>query len=323
MKNRIIAYLLVILAGLLPIAPATAQDDVDHVSVAIAQRGLWDTLVIHQGIEEGFFADESLAVDVTWTKGGTETVQAVTTRSADMGFAAGVTGVLGAYQRGAPVRIIGAEMTGADDLFWYARADSGLESLADAAGKRIGYSRPGSSSNLVLLDLLKNAGVKANVIAAGGISDNRVQVMTGQLDVGWSGPPFNLDLVKEGKLRIIAKGSDLPALSEQTVRVNISNATFLNRRRDVAKRFMRAYMRTVDWMYNNRDEAIERFAEFNDIELPIARNAAEFYPKETLLSVPVKGMERSMQQAREHGALKKPLSEKEIDELVDYVYDPR
>jgi len=322
MKRKLCKYVLIPVVATMLSLSAVAQE-MDKVSVAIGQRGLWDTLVVHQGVEEGIFAEENLSVDMTWTKGGAETLQAVTTRSVDMGFVNGMLGVLGAYQRGAPVRIVGAEMTGSNDLFWYVKGDSDLESLADAEGATVGYSRPGASTHLVLLNLLAEAGVDAEIVSAGGISDNRTQVMSGQLDVGWSVPPFNLDLVAAGDLKIIAKGSDIPELAEQTVRANISNTTFLTERRDVAKRFMRAYMNTVDWMYDNKDEAIERFAEFNDIELEIAKEAAEFYPKEALLSVPVKGLDKTIREAMEHDALREPLSEEQIDELLDYVYDPR
>lgn len=322
MKKNLMKYIV------LPLAAATlsltvAAQEMEEVAVAIGQKGLWDTLVIHQGIEEGFFKAENISVDMSWTKGGAETLQAVTTRSVDMGFVNGMLGVLGAYQRGAPVRIVGAEMTGSSDLFWYVRADSDIESLADAEGASIGYSRPGSSTNLVLLALLENAGIDANIVSAGGISDNRTQVMSGQLDVGWSVPPFNLDLVSDGEIRIIATGSDVPELADQTVRVNISNTTFLTERRDVAKRFMRAYMHTVDWMYDNMDDAIENFAEFNEIDIAIARDAVEFYPEKSLQSVPVRGLDVTMEQAVEHDALDKPLTEEQVDELLDYVYDPR
>jgi len=322
MKRKLCKYVLIPVVATMLSLSAVAQE-MDKVSVAIGQRGLWDTLVVHQGVEEGIFAEENLSVDMTWTKGGAETLQAVTTRSVDMGFVNGMLGILGAYQRGAPVRIIGAEMTGAGDLFWYAKSDSDLKSLADAEGATVGYSRPGASSHLVLLNLLAKAGVDAETVSAGGISDNRTQVMSGQLDAGWSVPPFNLDLIAAGDLRIIAKGGDLPELAEQTVRANISNTTFLTERRDVAKRFMRAYMKTVDWMYDNKDKAIERFAAFNNIDLEIAKDAAAFYPKEALLSVPVKGLDKTIQEAIEHDALREPLSQEQIDELLDYVYDPR
>lgn len=324
MKKHLFASLTCLLVGaLLGSSVAAVAQTPDRVSVAIGQRGLWDTLIVYQGIEAGIFADENLDVNMTWTRGGAETLQAVTTRSVDIGIVNGTTGVLGAYKRGAPVRIVGAQMTGADDLFWYARADSGIRNFSDTDGKRVGFSRPGASTHLVLQALLQDAGVNARIISAGGIADNRTQVMSGQLDVGWSAPPFNLDLVEDGTLHIIGKGSDLPTFAEQTVRVNISNTTFLQNRRDVAMRFMRAYMRTVDWMYENRDTAIERFAAFNDIELSIAREAADFYPKHTLLSLPVKGMDQTIQDAIDQGALREPLTEDELNELMDFVYDPR
>ena len=319
--NSTLKWLLI--GALLGSSLSVSAQTPDKVAVAIGQRGLWDTLIVYQGIEAGIFADENIDVDMTWTRGGAETLQAVTTRSVDIGIVNGTTGVLGAYKRGAPVRIVGAQMTGADDLFWYTRADSGIKGLDDLAGKRVGFSRPGASTHLVLLALLQDAGVDARTVSAGGIADNRTQVMSGQLDVGWSAPPFNLDLVEQGQLRIIGKGSDLPTFSEQTVRVNISNTTFLKNRRDVAMRFMRAYMRTVDWMYEHRDTAIERFAKFNDIELSIAREAANFYPKQTLLSLPVKGMDQTMRDAIEQGTLREPLTGDELNELMDFVYDPR
>lgn len=322
MKNTLIKTMtLSLLAATLTMA--TVAQAMDRVSVAIGQRGLWDTLVIHQGEREGFFERENISVNTTWTRGGAETLQAVTTRSVDMGFVNGTLGVLGAYQRGAPVRIIGAQMTGSSDLFWYVKADSNIQSLADAAGASIGYSRPGASTHLVILALLEEAGINATIVSAGGIADNRTQVMSGQLDVGWSVPPFNLDLVESGEIRIIATGNDVPGLDDQTVRVNISNTRFLTERRDVAERFMRAYMDTVDWMYDNPESAIRNFAEFNEIEIDIAREAFAFYPKSSLLSVPVRGMDETMQQAIEFDALNAVLTQEQLDELLDYVYDPR
>jgi NitT/TauT family transport system substrate-binding protein len=322
MKNNLIKTITVFFFAV-SVSMASIVQAMDEVSVAIGQRGLWDTLVIHQGITEGFFERENISVGTTWTRGGAETLQAVTTRSVDMGFVNGTLGVLGAYQRGAPVRIIGAQMTGSSDLFWYVKADSDIQSLADAAGASIGYSRPGASTHLVILALLENAGVDATIVSAGGIADNRTQVMSGQLDVGWSVPPFNLDLVENGDIRIIASGNDVPGLDEQTVRVNISNTRFLTERRDVAERFMRAYMNTVDWMYDNPEKAIQNFAEFNEIDLDIAREAFDFYPKSSLLSVPVRGMEVTMEQAIDFDALNAPLSQEQLNELLDYVYDPR
>ena len=46
----------------------------------------------------------------------------------------GTLGVIAAYAKGMPVKIISAEATGAPDAFWYARPESGIKSLADGCG---------------------------------------------------------------------------------------------------------------------------------------------------------------------------------------------
>jgi NitT/TauT family transport system substrate-binding protein len=68
-------------------------------------------------------------------------------------------GAITAYARGMPVKIISAEATGAPDAFWYARPESGITSLADTAGRTVAFSSPGSSTNLILLQLIQQAKV--------------------------------------------------------------------------------------------------------------------------------------------------------------------
>ena len=64
--------------------------------------------------------------------------------------------------------------------------------------------------------------------------------MTGQIDVGWSVPPFVLQQLAEGRLQIIARGSDVAAIRNQTIRVNVANANALKEKRDAFVRYMRA-----------------------------------------------------------------------------------
>src|SRR5207237_7957138 len=116
-------------------------------------------------------------------------VTAVPSSRADICLSDGLLGVIGAYVKGAPVRVISPQMTGAGTLYWYARAESGIRSLKDAAGKTVAFSSPGSSSNLIALALVKKAGVDAKLVATGGVPATLTQVMTGQIDVGWSVVP--------------------------------------------------------------------------------------------------------------------------------------
>src|SRR2546430_9322141 len=96
--------------------PASAEDT---LKLAAGQRGNWDTTIAEVGQRAGIFKKHGLTLEILWTQGAGETLQAIISGSADIGVAAGIMGVLSAYSKGAPVRVIGAETTGASDLYWY------------------------------------------------------------------------------------------------------------------------------------------------------------------------------------------------------------
>ena len=102
-----------------------------------------------------------------------------------------------------------------------------------------------------MLAFVDELGLKAKPTPTGSPPATLTAVMSGQIDIGWSAPPIGLQEVKDGRLRIIARGSDAPSLRGQTVRVTVVNANFLKQRPDVAARFIKAYRETVDWMYSD------------------------------------------------------------------------
>ena len=296
----------------------------DKIKVAIGQKGVWDSMITVFGIEQGTFKAENIDVDVTWTRGGSETLQTVITKSCDFAMTNGITGVMAAFTKGAPIRIVGAEARGTNDLFWYVKNDSPIKSMADANGKTMGFSRPGSSSNLTAQEIADGANVKVKLVPTGGMSETLTQVMSGQVDIGWSAPPKNLDRVEKGELRIVATGADAPGLSKQTVRVNVVSAALLKDNRKLVERFMRGYVKALDWMYANQDKAIARYATENKVDPKIARLAVEkFYGDKSAFAVsPILGIDRSMKEAVDSKHLAKPLTQAQLKELIDIVYKP-
>jgi NitT/TauT family transport system substrate-binding protein len=300
--------------------PAVSQD---KVRAAVGQRGNWDTLFISQGMDAGIFKKNNIEVDITWTRGGAETLQAIITDSADVAIANGILGVIGAASKGAPVKIVSAQMTGAGDIFWYVKADSPIKSMKDMDGKTMGYSRPGSSTDLVGKALAEHFKVKPKFVSTGGIPDTRTQVMSGQVDAGWSAAPFNFELISEGKIRVLAKGSDVPQLNEQTVRVNAASSKFLKEKRDVARRFMKAYHESIEWVYANPDKSTAFYATFNKTSPEIAKQTIEAFPKPAVAPWPVKGLKQNLEEAVQNKQLAKPMSEQEASKLLyDFVYQP-
>src|SRR5579871_4877127 len=166
MRNKF-AWTLAVVVAASATTMGTARTET--LKLAIPQKGAWDTSISVYGDRQGFFKEQGLDLDITYTEGGATTETAVVSGSVDVAVATGTLGIISAYVKGAPVRIISAESTGAADLYYYAKGDSGIKSLKDLdGGKTIGFSAPGSSSNLALLTLLKEQGVNAKPVAAGG-----------------------------------------------------------------------------------------------------------------------------------------------------------
>lgn len=303
-------------AALIPFLGAKPAAAADHLKIAAPQKGFWDTSFLPLGQDKGFFKEQGIELDIQWTDGGAETQQAVITGSFDIGTATGLLGVLSAYAKGAPIVLLSAEMTGAADLYWYVRADSPIKSLKDIEGKTFSFSRPGSSSNQVAAALVKKSGANAKLVSTGGAPATLTQVMSGQIDVGWTAVPSSLDMVKEGKLRIIAVGNDAPGAATQTVRVNITNANLLNTRRDVLRRFLVAYQKSIDWAYDS-PEIRDAYGKFAGVKPEIVDEVrTKFVPKSAVALDKVSDLDVTMRDAVESKRLEKPLSAEQQRELL-------
>jgi NitT/TauT family transport system substrate-binding protein len=289
----------------------------DMLKLAAGQRGNWDTTIAEVGQQAGIFKKHGLKLEILWTQGAGETQQAVISGSVDIGIAPGVMGVLSAYSKGAPVRIIGAETTGASDLYWYVTANSPIKSLKDTEGKTIAYSTNGSSTHGIVTAFMKQYDLKAKPTATGGPAPTLTQVMSGQIDVGWSAPPFGLKELDEGKIRIVASGNDAAAFKGQTVRLLITNVQTLQTRKDAIDRFMKAYRETIDWMYSNDPAALKTYADFVGIPVAMAkRTRDDFFPKSSIDPDRVVGLDVIVKDAVDLKFTAAPLAKEQLAELI-------
>jgi NitT/TauT family transport system substrate-binding protein len=313
---KAVGYFLGLAALAFQVGIQTAAHAQDKLQLAVGQRGGWDTAVTEIGWRAGIFKKRGLDLDILYTQGGGETQQAVISGSVNIGVAAGVMGVLGAYSKGAPVRVIGAEQTGLPDMYFYVVASSPIKTLKDTAGRTIAYSTNGSSTHAVVTALIKQNNLTAKPVATGGQAATLTQVLSGQVDVGWSAPPFGLVQLENGAIRTIARGSDAEALRDQTVRFLITNAQTLETRKAALERFMAAYRESVDFMYAD-DEALKIFAAFAGVEFAIAkRTRDEFFPKAALDPDSIVGLDTIMNDAVAFKYVSAPLSEDQLSQLL-------
>ncbi len=297
------------------LTPAPADD---ALTIAIGQHGNWENAVPELGQRMGFFKKRGLSLDLLYTQGSAETMQAVIAGSADIGIGVGTNSVLGAFAKGAPMLALANHTTGAPAAYWYVPANSPIKNFGDLNGKTVGYSTTGSSSYTALLQLAKLKGVTPKPVATGNPASTFTQAMSGQIDAGWSSPPFGLREAEEGKIRIIGHGSDVPALRTQTVRLQITNKTAYAQKHDALMRYVAAYRETLDWMYSS-PEALKMYSEWVKIPEKITeRMRDEFYPKDELLPEKLSGLDAITEEAIDSKFLKAPLSKAQLKELFVY-----
>ena len=287
----------------------------DKLKVAVPQRGAWDAGLTELGNRGGIFKKHGLDVEVLYTQAGPESIQALIGGSIDIAVAAGVSAAVGTFAKGAPIRIIGSEIVGSPDLYWYVRAESPVKKVEDFNDKTVAFSLTGSSSHAGLLALIAQYKLTSKPTSTGSITATYTQTMTGQVDIGFSAIPFFLDKVDAGQIRIIATGNDVASLKARTGRVNVTNVATLQNRKDVLLRWHQAYKDTIDWMYSSPD-ALKAFAAYSGLPENVVAKVRQLLPKETMAPDQLVGVDQIVAEAQAQKFITAPLTADQIQELV-------
>ena len=293
--------------------PAAADD---KLKVTIGQRGNWDTAIAHLGSKAGIFKKHGLELELLYTSGSGETLQPVIAGSADIGAAVGTQGAMAAYNKGAPVRIIGAEATGAAD-YWYAKTSSPIKTLQDTNGHTIAFSTQGSSTQSIVRAFIDEFKLTAKPTSTGNPAATLTAVMTNQVDVGWASPPFGLKEIEAGQIRVVARATDAALVRGQTIRVLVANADGLAKRKDVFARFLDAYRETIDYMYSDNPQVMKDYAEFVGVPEAVAKKARDdFFPKNLVNPDEIHGTDSLVKEAVNLKFIDKPLTQQQLSELI-------
>lgn len=297
---------------------ATAADKVNAID---STKGPYDHFALHQAVEEGFFKKRNIDVDVIWGTGGAATLQAIITGGRDVGVGVGVLSVIGAYSKGAPLVILGNTYVGVGNVLWYVRKDSPIKSIKDLDGKSLVYSASGSTSHLATQFILKTTGVKAKLVAVGGMASARTMVMSGQVDTGWLAAPSNYELIRSGEARVVLSGESAGELNTMTARVAVANRNWYEKNKDLAKRFMEALWEGRDFNYKGGEKAVARFAKYWKMPIEDARMAPKFVPEKATV-MKVANVDGLIKLAEEFKFVQKPMSKAMVDKMIEYPYLP-
>lgn len=300
------------------VTAAQAQEKAkDKLKLAIGQINAWANQAPTLGMKAGIFQKHGIELENFGTQGAGETIQAVVSGSADIGIGVGTPGAMRAFVKGAPIRILAAGYTGVEDIYWFVPVNSPIKSVKDVtADNTIAYSTSGSTSDSVLKALIAHYGLKAKPTKTGGPPATLTMAMSGQIDIGWSVAPFGLKELQAKTIRPIMRGSDIPSMQHQTVRVEIVNANALKDRHDVMVRFMKAYRETVDWMYSS-PEAVKLYSESMKMAPELVElQKKEFNPKAAMNPDKLSDVDLVMKDAIDGKFLDAPMTKAQLAEFV-------
>lgn len=260
---------------------------------------------------KGFFEEEGLDVEFFWTKGGGDTVRAVTTGGVDIGMDNGPMGILGAIEQGANLKIISAGVTG-PEFVWVVPSDSPVKTIKDLEDKKIGYSSQGSSTHLVSMAILEQSGVKAELVASGSIPDSWTAAKTHQIDAAWSNPPDTYKLEQEGARRVFAS-KDYPILRDYTYIVNFTTAETVKNKLTEITAFHRALNKAAEFVAKDPEGAAKIYLQNTNLpEDLLVRYFKSIKPQEMWNLATIKGWETTSKYAKLFKFTTKDVELKEV-----------
>ncbi|MFB6096024.1 MAG: ABC transporter substrate-binding protein [Haloferacaceae archaeon] len=301
------------------------------LSIAIPHYGFnWDTsspFVVGQ--EKGFFEEEGVSLSKIEVGGGGKNVRAVVAGDADIALGTGLFAIMSAYRRGTGIRMIANQVSAATDFFWVSKEGSEYQSKSDvegASGLSIGYSSPGSSTNMTALGAIDALNMDAEAVAVGGPPDSIAAVKTGEVDLSWVTAEFLFDPKKAQGVNNVFHGADIPPFDSMTVRGNLAQASWLENNGDDARSYLKARKRTLDWIYNNVEEAANILGDEMDVAnapkiIQDSLNAGA-YAREHLRMDDITNLPTAMDLGVKYDYLDSKLSQDELDKMVDTSYLP-
>lgn len=229
---------------------AKAAHAADPVTVGIASTVSDAPIFIADS--KGYFRDESLDVKIANFRSATDMVPMLATGEADVVAGSASGGFYNAMLRGLKIRIVADKASsppgyGATKILMRKDlVDSGrYKTPADLKGMRIALNAPGVSNTATLNALLRSAGLSYADVQTTylPLPDHVAALANKSVDASASVEPGPTIAVANGSAVVIR--SDDQIIPDHETAVLLYSEQFAHDRREVAVRFMRAYLRAV------------------------------------------------------------------------------
>jgi NitT/TauT family transport system substrate-binding protein len=215
------------------------------------------TVGAYFALENGFFRDEGLDVEIIAYPGATTATRALLSRDAEIVMTGGDTAYL-SHANGAPIKVISSPVDKGTDSVVAAKS---VGSLRDLGGKRWAIATPNDTSHVAAKILAERNGVDPNSIEflpVGGPADRARALIAGRVDASSMTililQPV-LEAVDKGDVKVLTTlAREFPDLP---LAYNITRDDMVKDQGQVLTRFLKAELKGYRWARQNPEPAAD------------------------------------------------------------------
>jgi ABC-type nitrate/sulfonate/bicarbonate transport system substrate-binding protein len=220
-------------------------------------------VVPRAGAEKGFFAQEGLEVEFTQVARGDSRLAAVVSGDAQI-LLGSAEDLIRARDQGLDLPIVAALLNA---ITYNIVAQPQLHALADLRRGTIGVVDLTSGSSTVLFEIMRANGLELNrdyqAFVVGGASDRVTSLRAGVISATTLPVPDSTRVIEEGYTNLGDAADYIKEFQNSPIAVR---AEWARENRPLVVRYLRALLRTLDWVYREKDEFVPIAARLLSLE---------------------------------------------------------